>query len=195
MWPETFEFITNMLAAACCAIAVKLADDYLDREYDAMIGKINWAEILDSGTMLYAMVFLALSAGINAPLSLSLFLGSYMVGMFSTLSAKYPSRLNGVQEALIAFAAGIILFGWHYMFFSLCFILAVQLFDDLIDAHNDTSTGQHNLSNRYGKTECALAGLLCTLTAIYLDEQLFISTLFGLVCIYILSFSFAKVKP
>ncbi|MDF2569333.1 MAG: hypothetical protein K0R55_937, partial [Sporomusa sp.] len=63
MWQEIFNFLSTAAAVACCSAAVKLADDYLDREFDAIAGKTNWAEILGQGTMLYAMFLLALAAG------------------------------------------------------------------------------------------------------------------------------------
>jgi 4-hydroxybenzoate polyprenyltransferase len=192
VWPEIFEFLSTIVAVACCAAAVKLADDYLDKEYDAIAGKTNWAEIFDKGTMLYAMFLLALSAGINAPLALSLFLGSYIVGMFSAMRDKFPSRLNGFQESLVAVTVGLVLFGWNTMLFSVSFVFAIQLFDDYIDAHSDCLSGQRNLANRYGKMECLLVGLFCTLAAFWLNERLFVPTLAGTAIVYLLSFRFTN---
>lgn len=194
MWPEIFEFLSTTLAVACCSVAVKLADDYLDKEYDAIVGKTNWAEIFDNGTMLYAMFFLALSAGINAPLALSLFLGSYIIGMFSTMHNKFPSRLNGFQESLVTFTIGIVLFGWNNMLFSLSFVFAIQLFDDYIDAHSDYLSGQRNLANRYGKIECLLVGLICAMIAFGQNEQLFMPALIGVAIVYLLSLRLNKVR-
>lgn len=194
MWPEVFDFLSTIIAVACCSAAVKLADDYLDKEYDSLAGKTNWAGFLDKGTMLYAMFLLALAAGINASLSLSLFLGSYIVGMFNNMRDKFPSRLNGFQESLVAFSLGILLFGWSYMIFSLTFIMALQLFDDYIDAASDFLTGQRNLANRYGKMECLLAALVCTLVAWGWDDKLFIPAFIGTAVVYLSSLYFAKVR-
>lgn len=194
MWPEISEFLVTATAVACCSAAVKLADDYLDKEYDTVAGKTNWAEHFDKGTMLYAMFLLALSAGINAALSISLFLSCYIVGMFSHMRDKFPSRLNGFQESLIAFAIGILLFGWNNMVFSLSFVFALQLFDDLIDARSDQLTGQRNLANRYGRMECLLAGMICTLIAWGGNEKLFIPAFMGTAIVYILSLRFERVR-
>lgn len=183
-----------MVAVACCSAAVKLADDYLDKEYDTLAGKTNWAGFFDKGTMLYAMFLLALAAGINASLSLSLFLGSYIVGMFNNMRDKFPSHLNGFQESLIAFIFGLLLFGWSYMLFSLTFILALQLFDDYLDAASDFLTGQRNLANRYGKMECLLAALICTLVAWAWDDKLFVPAFIGTTVVYLASLYFAKVR-
>ncbi|WP_371370994.1 hypothetical protein [Sporomusa aerivorans] len=194
MWPEMFEFLSTVIAAACCSAAVKLADDYLDMDYDAIAGKPNWAEILDRGTMLYAMFLLALAAGINATLSLSLFFASYIVGMFSCLRDKFPSRLNGFQESMLAFTAGIILFGWNQMMFSVCFVAAVQLFDDYLDAQSDQLAGQRNLANRLGKVECIVVFLLCTILAWDFDNQLFFPALAGTTIVYLLSSRLERVQ-
>lgn len=194
MWPEIFDFFSTTIAVACCSAAIKLADDYLDKDYDAIAGKTNWADIFDKGTMLYAMFLLALSAGINAPLALSLFLGSYIVGMFSTMHDRFPSRLNGFQESLVAFTVGIVLLGWSKMLFALSFVFAIQLFDDYIDAHSDCLSGQRNLVNRYGKVECLLVGSVCTLVAFGQNEQLFIPTLVGTAIVYLLSLRLNKVR-
>lgn len=194
MWPEVFDFLSTAIAVACCSAAVKLADDYLDKEYDAIAGKTNWAEFFDKGAMLYAMFLLALAAGINTPLSLSLFLSSYIVGMFNNLRDKFPSRLNGFQESLVAFTMGLLLFGWNYMLFSLTFIFALQLFDDYIDAYCDCLTGQRNLANHYGKLECLFAGLICTLLAWGWNDKLFIPAFVGTTVVYLSSIYFTKVR-
>ncbi len=194
MWPEIFELLSITIAVVCCSTAVKLADDYLDKEYDSIAGKTNWAEMLDKGTMLYAMFFLALAAGINPSLSLPLFLGSYIVGMFSSMGDKFPSRLNGFQESLLAFTVGIVLFGWSNMLFSICFVLAVQLFDDYIDAQSDKFAGQRNLVNRFGRMECIVACLLCIMVAWEVNSRMFIPALAGTTIVYLLSFGYEKVR-
>lgn len=194
MWPEIFEFLSATIAVVCCSAAVKLADDFLDKEYDSIAGKTNWAEMLDQGTMLYAMFFLALAAGINPSLSLSLFLGSYIVGMFSSMGDKFPSRLNGLQESLLAFIIGIVLFGWSNMLFSMSFVLAVQLFDDCIDAQSDYFAGQRNLANRFGRIECVVACLLCIMVAWEVNSQVFIPALAGTAIVYLLASRYEKVR-
>lgn len=194
MWPELFEFLSTIIAVACCSVAVKLADDYLDKEYDSVVGKANWAEMLEQGTMLYAMFFLAVAAGVNASLSLSLFLSSYIVGMFSSMHEKFPSHLNGFQESLLALTAGIVLFGWNNMLFSLSFVLAVQLFDDYLDAQSDQLAGQRNLANRFGRIECVVVCLLCIIISWEVNERLFIPALVGTTIIYLLSCRYEKVR-
>lgn len=194
MWQEIFDCLSTTLAVACCSGAVKLADDYLDREYDAIAGKANWAEFFDKGTMLYAMFLLALAAGINARMSLSLFLGSYIVGMFNAMYQRYPSRLNGFQESLLALGVGMLLFGWSYMLFSLSFVFAVQLFDDCLDAKSDNISGQRNLANRFGKMECSLLGVICMLIAWSGGARLFLPAIVGTTAVYLISLKGSKVQ-
>ncbi len=194
MWPEIFDFLTTTAAVTCCAAAVKFADDYLDREYDAIVGKTNWAEMFDKGTMLYAMFLLALSASIDASLSLSLFLGSYIIGMFNNMRQRFPSRLNGFQESMVAFSVGLVFFGWNYMLFSLSFVLAIQLFDDYLDASSDCVSGQRNFANRYGKMECLLFGVICMLVAWAGGEKLFLPALAGTAIVYLVSLKAGKVR-
>ncbi len=193
MWPEVFDFLSIVIAVVCCSAAVKLADDYLDREYDVIAGKANWTEVLEQGTMLYAMFLLALAAGINTSLSLSLFLSCYIVGMFSSMRDKFPSRLSGFQESLIALTIGLFLFSLRTMLFSLSFILAIQLFDDYIDAQSDHLVGQRNFANRFGEIECLIASLIFIITAWGVNEKEFIPVLTGTAIVYLVSFYYERI--
>lgn len=194
MWQEIFNFLSIAAAVACCSAAVKLADDYLDREFDAIAGRTNWAEQLGQGTMLYAMFLLALAAGINAPLSLSLFLASYVIGMFNSMRTKLPSRLNGLQESLLALTAGIILFGWNYMLFAFTFVLAVQLFDDYLDVQSDQIAGQRNLAKRFGSLECLVMGVICIVAAWGANEELFLPVALGSMLVYLGALGYEQVR-
>lgn len=194
MWPEIFEFLSTAAAVACCSASIKLADDYLDKEYDIAAGKTNWAEVLGRGTMLYAMFLLAISAGLNTKLSLSLFLASYIIGMFSSMREKLPSRLNGFQESLVALIFGLVFFDWNSMLFSLSFVAAVQLFDDYLDAQCDQLSGQRNLANRFGRLECLIVGFICALTAWGINENLFVPAVAGSAVVYISSLRFERVR-
>lgn len=194
MWQEIFDFFSIAAAVVFCAAAVKLADDYLDREFDAIAGKANWADRLGRGTMLYAMFLLALAAGINTPLSLSLFLASYVIGMFNSMRTTLPSRLTGFQESLLALLAGMVLFGWNNMFFAFSFVLAVQLFDDCLDIHSDQIAGQRNLAKRFGGLECMVAGAICIVAAWGANEELFLPVVFGSTLVYLGSLGYERVR-
>jgi 4-hydroxybenzoate polyprenyltransferase len=188
VWLETFEFARLTLTVICCAAAVKLVDDFLDQDLDLHAGRTNWAEILGRSTMIYAMLLMVFAAGLNAPISLSLFLGSYIVGMFSDIKRRFPSKLNGLQEMIVVFALGACLFGWQLMLFSLLFVLSVQLFDDCIDRRVDRLAGHCNLAMRLGFIECLLLATMSLLVSWWLNEQLFMPIFCGTAVFYSLTF-------
>lgn len=193
MWQETFNFITIALSVALCSAAVKLIDDFLDKDIDFSAGRKNWAELVGAGSIVYAALFLAFAATLDAQVSLSLFLACYIVGMFNSLGQRLPSKLNGWQESLVIFLIGLFFFGIKQMLFALCFILAIQLIDDCIDFRLDRLSGHRNFAHRFGQLECLLAGFLGILAAWTLNEQLIIPAIVGCGIIYILSFHYQGV--
>lgn len=183
MWPAMFD-ASAALAAALCAVAVKLTDDWLDRDRDLAAGRANWAATIGSGAMVYAALFLALAAGINAAVSLALFFASYIVGMFNDLGRLLPSRLSGWQESVLVLAAGMAICGWRVTLFAVLFVAAVQLLDDCIDLAGDRLAGQRNFACRLGTAECLLTGLTLLLAAWWLDAALFGPVFAGVALVY-----------
>nr|WP_092067845.1 hypothetical protein [Dendrosporobacter quercicolus]NSL46808.1 hypothetical protein [Dendrosporobacter quercicolus DSM 1736]SDL64654.1 hypothetical protein SAMN04488502_101447 [Dendrosporobacter quercicolus] len=179
MSPAIFEFACIALAVLLCALAVKLTDDFLDRDLDAAAGQNNWTQHLGSGTPVYAMLLLAVSAGLRADICLPLFLSSYITGMFNDLRQPFPSRLTGWQECLLVLAAGAILFSWNIMLFSLLFIIAVQLADDCLDYSADLLSGQRNFAHRFGIVESLLLAIIALLLSCWLNPALFGPVLCG----------------
>jgi len=184
MWPAIFDFSVTTLSVMCCAAAVKLADDFLDYDIDTRMGRYNWAEILGKGTMFYSLILVIIAAGLNATVSMPLFLGSYIIGMFNDLKQRFPSRLSGFQESLVVFVIGFILFGFRNMIFALLFIFAVQLLDDCIDAYSDKLAGYRNLAHRLGLIESLLLAGLCTIGSWWISETLFPPVLCGTILFY-----------
>ncbi|HEY3425606.1 MAG TPA: hypothetical protein VGL27_12475 [Negativicutes bacterium] len=186
MWPEIFEFAAIALSVICCAAAVKLADDYLDSDLDRHSAQFNWANVLGPGVMLYAMLFIVFAASINAPVSMSLFLGSYIIGMFQGMKERYPSRLNGFQESVLVFILGTIFWGWKLMLFAVMFVLSVQLIDDCIDIHIDGLAGYRNLAYRFGVLECMLLALLMLLLSWWIYQPIFLPVFCGTAFFYMI---------
>lgn len=184
MLSEIFDFLGACAAVVCCAAAVKLTDDFLDKEMDIQSGQRNWAVLFGNSALFYAIIALVMAAGLNAKVSLPLYLASYMVGMFNDYQHLFPSRLTGFQESLLVFILGLGLFGLNSMFFSLSFILAVQLFDDCLDIKRDKLAGYRNWAYRFGLTECSLLGTLCLLFSFYISEDTFYPVLFGSLFFY-----------
>lgn len=185
MWPEIFEFVKIMISVILCSTAVKLVDDCLDKDLDVCAGRRNIAEVIGNGTMVYAMLFLVIAAGVNAAVSMPLFLASYIVGMFNDLKSTFPSRLNGMQEAFLVMLLGVLFFGWNSMFFALFFILGIQLLDDCLDLRTDVLTGQRNFAHRLGVTECVILGIMAILIAGWINEQIFWPVFFGTAFFYV----------
>ncbi len=184
MWPAIYEFVRLVIAVIFCAAAVKLSDDFLDKDLDRHSGQTNWAETLGHGTMFYAILLIVFAAGINAPVSLSLFLSSYIIGMFNDLRSFFPSKLTGFQESVLIFIIGSVIFGWQLMLFSLLFMFSVQLFDDCVDVHTDILAGNRNFAHRFGIVECLLFGIMNLLISWWLNEQLFLPVFCGTAIFY-----------
>lgn len=184
MWLAIFDFTCIVAAVACCAIAIKLADDYLDQEQDRLAGQPNWTNILGPGTMFYAIFFLSIAAAINSAVSLSLFFASYIVGMFNDFQSHFPLGLTGWQESLLTLFISLLLLGWEITVFSLALVFAVQLIDDCIDINVDSHSGQRNYACRLGFIECVLTAVCALLFAWWLNEALFFPVVTGIVLIY-----------
>ena len=179
MWLAICDFLATTLAVTCCALAVKLTDDWLDQEHDRLAGRKNWAEILGIGTMLYAMIFLIIAAALNTAVSLALFLASYIIGMFHDLTSRFPLGFTGWQESLFILVMSVVLFGWHITLFSLIFVIGIQLIDDCLDITTDSMAGQRNFAAKLGQTECILLSLLALLGSWWINEDLFLPVLAG----------------
>ena len=180
MWPEMFNWIIHTVAVVCCGIAIKLSDDWLDREIDLELQACNWSTILGNGTMLYAMLFLTLAASLHTQVCLALFLMSYGIGMFHDFHNFFPLGLNGWQETLVASIMSILLFGWQISVFAALFVLAVQLLDDFMDFSADGSrNGQRNLACRIGRYECFILAIICIMISWRLYAEIFPPVLFG----------------
>lgn len=192
MWPEIFEQSTIVLSVILCAIAVKLVDDFLDKDMDTCAGSHNFVNHLGNGTVIYAMLALALAMSINALVSIPLFLASYMIGMFNDLKQPFPSGLSGLQESIIVLCCGVMLWGWQRMLFSLLFIISVQLFDDYVDVSKDQLVGYRNIASRIGKVECLLLSIITMLTAWQVEEHMFLFVFFGFFLFYSLLFFYQK---
>lgn len=159
-------------------------DDFLDHDLDACAGSYNFTTILGKGTPVYAMLALAISASVNASVSLPLFFASYIVGMFKDNEQTFPSHFTGLQESLLLFFFGILLWDWKSMVFSILFIFSIQLFDDYMDFSTDQRVGYRNLAHRMGKIECLLLALLTILLSWQINERLFFCVFLGTAIFY-----------
>ena len=185
MWHEISSFISTALSVFFCAVAIKLSDEYLDRAIDELTGHKNWAHKLGNGTMLYAMLMLIIAAGLNATVSLPLFLSSYIIGMFHDLKQTFPSRLTGLQESCVVLLIGIAIFTWQMMLFALLYIFAIQLIDDCIDYKLDDMAGYRNFAHKLGVVESLLLAGLAIISAFAIDEASFAPVLSGTIVFFL----------
>lgn len=184
MSPAIFELAGIVISVLLCSISVKLVDDFLDNDLDTRAGFYNFSKTLGSGAIVYGILSLALAASINASVSMPLFLASYIIGMFNDFKKTFISGLSGLQESLLVFILGVMLWGWQSMLFSTLFIFSIQLFDDYLDIYTDQLAGYRNLAHRIGKVECLLLAMLTLLTSWRLDEHLFPTIFLGTVIFY-----------
>ena len=185
MWPEMFDWIIHTVAVACCGVAIKLSDDWLDREVDFELQAYNWSTILGDGTMFYAMLFLTLAASLHTQVCLSLFLMSYGIGMFHDFHNYFPLGLTGWQETLMVSIMSILLFSWQITVFSALFVFAVQLLDDFIDFSSDERrTGQRNIACRIGRYECFVLAVICIMVSWRLYAEIFPPVLIGTLLVW-----------
>lgn len=192
MWHEIFEQSTIVFSTLLCGIAVKLVDDFLDKDMDNRAGSSNFTIRLGNGTIIYAMLALTVAASINAMISIPLFLASYSIGMFNDLKQLFPSGLKGWQEALFILLLGILLWGWQLMLFSVLLISSIQLFDDYLDMYIDERVGYRNIANHIGKVECLLLSIITMLTAWLVEEHVFPFVFLGTFLFYSMLFFYQK---
>lgn len=194
MWPAIFELTSIVIPVILCSIAVKLVDDFLDRDLDTRTGCYNFSQTLGSGTIVYGMLSLALAASIDASVTIPLFLASYSIGMFSDFKRTFTSGLSGLQESLLVFILGSLLWGWQSMLFSIFFIFSVQLFDDYLDIYTDQLVGYRNLAHRMGKVECLLLFILTLCISWQINEHLFPMVFLGTAIFYSALFIYQRGK-
>lgn len=152
MSQEFLNNITLLFSFFFGGVSIKMLDDCIDE---------NKTEFIP-----YILCFLCISVGLwksNA----SLFLSSYIVGMYHDMNLKLISRLKAYQEQLLIFIISILLCGLNSTISSLLVITAIQLLDDLIDEKTDLYTGKKNWSILLGRVESIIILLLIITVSVY----------------------------
>lgn len=165
----------RLLAAVVAAgVAIKLMDDYLDQELDALLGRRTLAAAVGPGTVAYAMAALALAMLLDGPAAGSLFLAAYAVGMAHDPAGRLPTGLAGWQEAMVAAGAGALLAGLRVMAAALASMLFIQCVDDLRDAAEDARRGHGSLAARLGRVETGLVAAAALVAGLLIHPVLVI---------------------
>jgi len=190
--PVISELAFIVIPVILCSIAVKLVDDFLDRDLDTRAGCSNFSNTFGNGAIVYGMLSLSLAASMNASVSIPLFLASYSIGMFNDFKKTFTSGLSGLQESLLVFILGVMLWGWQNMLFSIFFIFSIQLFDDYVDIYTDQLAGYRNFAHRIGKVECLLLSILTLCISWRISEHLFPGVLLGTAIFYSILFYYQR---
>lgn len=179
------EWVAAFISAALCSVAVKLLDDYLDREIDEACGEPNSVNRLGEGAVAYCLPALASSVAFQPEIGACLFFASWAVGMYHDLNASFPSGLRGWQESLLVCLTGWYLFTWQSMLWTILLAGGVQLFDDIVDQRQDKISGMRNLACYLGTLQCSvLCGVLVLSSCYFAPGVLFLPVLCGVIAVY-----------
>lgn len=127
----------RVLAVVATGIAVKLMDDVLDQQEDAVTGQPNVAVPLGGAAVAYALAAFALAAALSPRDALSLFWASYAWGMAHGAGQRLPLGLRAWQETALAVALAVLTAGVPDALAALALIGAVQLLDDWVDLRRE----------------------------------------------------------
>lgn len=144
----SFSVAAVVVGTFLTAVAVKVLDDFLDA---APEDRPVWS-------FPYGAAALAVAGAVAPQVAAVLFLSSYAAGMFGRPGERMPSGLPAWVESMIAVGLGVAVAGWRVAGTALAAVLAVQCWDDFMDARRDGMAGQANLATRFGRVEVAAAG-------------------------------------
>jgi 1,4-dihydroxy-2-naphthoate octaprenyltransferase len=136
-------------------ISIKMFDDFIDENNRNYIP--------------YILCFLCVSVALWNESS-SLFLCSYIVGMFHDENLKLISGLRSYHEQFLAFTVSILLSGFIPSLSSLCIICTIQLLDDLVDANVDKIACKRNLAVKIGIVETIIIMFIFFILSMFLDS-------------------------
>lgn len=170
MWRELSE-LTAVFLIGC---AIKIMDDYLDREENSLARK------LDVAALPYSLLLTVAAAGLAPYYSLPLFLASYSCGMTADYREKLPTGLAGWQESLLALVLSLCFFGWRTTASAAVVILFIQLLDDFRDLRKDRLVSRSNLVHVLGPSAAAMAMAVLAAWSCALDCRLFVLCLITL---------------
>ena len=142
----------QVAAITLSGLAIKLLDDYLDRQEADELRPLP----------AYAILALSVAVALAPGPALSLFLAAYAVGMLKDLAVPFPAGLVGWQEIALVLLGGLLLTGWREMLGSVALMVAAQSAVDLLDWGLDRAHGRPSWVGRLGLGEC---GFLLFFTA------------------------------
>lgn len=152
-------------------IAIRLLDDYIDRQQDELLGRASTWHYLQGASLVYAMVALALGLRLVPLWGSALFFGAYAIGMLSDPNSMLPSHLSGGLEfliaAILAFLAGGVTLGLA----ALSLMLGVDIIDDCLDYASECKiVSVRNWAALYGKGPALFLGILALISSLSLAK-------------------------
>lgn len=158
MWEEIYKTCGVFIAFVLTGFVIKLMDDFLDYNFDILVGKPNLSHGMGKGVLPYTLLLFSGAVLIEKDYSISLFLAAYGIGMLKDME-KLPTGLLSWQETMIVVFIGLLVFKKKFIFASLG-ILLIQLLDDVFDYKYDKMVGGRNFAVRFGITETTLAAFI-----------------------------------
>lgn len=138
------------LGLVATGLAIKLMDDFLDRQLDNMKDIWNSYVLLENSILPYSLLLLTIGLILNTRESSSLFMASYIIGMGYVYKSVLPSKLKIWQESLIVLIIGLYLLGFKEITSSILLIIFIQILDDFLDYNIDYKYKGNNLVYRFG---------------------------------------------
>lgn len=171
-----FKYVKLFFTFFLIGFVIKLVDDSIDvtdanRIFDKLLNNMQ------NGIIPYILVIFSISCLLDYKLTVSIFISSYIIGMFNDINRILSFKLKGYQEAIILFLIGIFFLGKSEMISSFLLVLIIQLLDDIIDLKNDKYYGRNNLCLKFGFLEVSVFLLILTLLLFKLS---YIKLLFGM---------------
>ncbi len=166
-------FNLNVIAATLLVgIAVRLLDDYIDRQQDELLGRATSWHYLQGAGLIYAMVALSLGIRLAPTWGAALFFAAYGIGMASDPNSMLPSHLSGGLEFLLASLLAIAVGGWSLALAALSLMLGIDIIDDCLDlAQESQVVSVRNWASLYGRWPALFLGSLAILSSISLAWQ------------------------
>jgi 1,4-dihydroxy-2-naphthoate octaprenyltransferase len=153
MYQSLFDNARTILSILLCGISIKMLDDYIDEKKDFYVP--------------YMMALLCISSALWKG-CITLFLSSYIAGMFHDENLKLASSLKAYQEQVIVFIISTIAGGIKLSIWAVFIICTIQLIDDLMDMKKDRYEGKKNWAVKFGRVEAASASIIFFLLSLSL---------------------------
>lgn len=160
------EWVNVLASLLLMGAAVKMLDDALDLQADLANGKSTIAGRLGRSVTAYVVILALCAAAFQLPVAIAVFLGSYAVGMFSSVRERMPTHMPAWLEILCACALAVLFCGWQAALWGVAMMAAVDWLDDLRDLPADRRVGERNLAGRIGFIETLLLVLVALSVAV-----------------------------